>query len=232
MENRANPRAHTNNSVKIQNQARRAWAALVGRSTPKNTYEVGDWEEGGGEDRERVRRVEHFDNGEGVVAVGAPVALLLLLKLNSGREVSPGQSAFDPQGEHAGTEPTVKAGQPKQDTLLPRDSKSLALFEKEEGRRGGGQVKALQSLSVEAVGEEGCFPGEQVKGIARHWVSCIAPVVAVVFPGGHFRHCEDMVAPEAELYFPKSHSVGVEEEGPLYAPGGVGVHSGEPAWEE
>jgi hypothetical protein len=67
---------------------------------------------------------------------------------------------------------------------------------------------ALQSVSVEAGGEEGCFPGEQVKGIARHWVSCIAPVVAVVFPGGHFRHCEDVVAPDAELYFPRSHLCG------------------------
>jgi len=197
----------------------------VGRSTPKNTYEVGVKEVGGREDWERVVRVGQVEKGEGEEAVseGAPaiVTLLLLLKLNSGREVSPGQNTFDPQGEQAGTLPTVKAGHPKQDTLLPRDSKSLALFEKEEGRRGGGHIKALQSFSVEAVGEEGCFPGEQVKGIARHWVSCIAPVVAVVFPGGHFRHCEDVVAPDAELYFPRSHCVGVEEEGPLYAPGGV-----------
>jgi len=205
----------------MQNQARRIWAAVAGRSTPKNTYEVGDWEVGGREDWERLERVGQVDKGEGGVSVGAPVALLLLLKLNSGREVSPGHKTFDPQGEHAGTEPTVKAGQPKQDTLLPSDSLSLALFEKDEGRRGGGQVKALQSFSVEAVGEEGCFPGEQVKGIARHCVSCIAPVVAVVFPDGHFRHCEDKVAPEAVLYFPRSHCVGVEEEGPLYAPGGV-----------
>ena len=192
----------------------------MGRSTPKNTYEVGVKEEGGRVDWERVERVGQVDKGEGEEEVGA-IVTLLLLKLNSGREVSPGQNTFDPQGEQAGTLPTVKAGHPKQDTLLPRDSKSLALFEKEEGRRGGGHVKALQSFSVEAVGEEGCFPGEQVKGIARHWVSCIAPVVAVVFPGGHFRHCEDMVAPDAELYFPRSHWVGVEEEGPLYAPGGV-----------
>jgi len=198
----------------MQNQARRAWAAVVGRRTPKNKYEVGDWEVGGREDWERVKRVGQVDEvkGEEAVLEGAPVAVaLLLLKLNSGREVSPGQKTFDPQDEHAGTLPTVKAGHPKQDTLVPRDSKSLALFEKEEGRRGGRQVKALQSLSVEAVGEEGCFPGGQVKGIVRHWVSCIAPVVAVVFPGGHDRHCEGLVAPEAELYFPRSHCVGVEE---------------------
>ena len=67
----------------------------------------------------------------------------------------------------------------------------------------------------------GCLPAGQAKGRARHCVSCVAPVEAVVFPLGQAVHCVTEIAPGMPLKVPRGHSVG--EVAPVAPPLGGGA---------
>jgi len=95
-----------------------------------------------------------------------------------------------------------------------RASLSLEKEAKEEGRRGKVQSRGLQSAREEAEEVVGCLPGGQEKGRERHWVCCMAPGEAVVFPRGHRVHWDTERAPGVPLNVPRGHCVGEEAEGP------------------
>ena len=73
------------------------------------------------------------------------------------------------------------------------------------------------------------MPAGQAKGRARHCVSCVAPVEAVVFPLGQAVHCVSETAPGMPLKVPRGHSVGEAAEGPLKDPAGESVQLTDPA---
>ena len=51
--------------------------------------------------------------------------------------------------------------------------------------------------------------------MAKHWLLCVAPVEAVVFPAGQSVHWAWLTAPVKLLYLPRGHREGEEEEGPV-----------------
>ena len=61
----------------------------------------------------------------------------------------------------------------------------------------------------------GCLPAGQAKGRARHCVSCVEPVEAVVFPLGQAVHCVIETAPEKPRKVPRLHCVGCVAPGPV-----------------
>ena len=65
--------------------------------------------------------------------------------------------------------------------------------------------------------------------MARHWLSCVAPVEAVVFPTGQVLHWDSSTAPWTLLNLPKGHSVGEVAAAPLKEPGGEVEQVEEPA---
>ena len=95
--------------------------------------------------------------------------------------------------------PIVPLAQPKQERLVARAKESEPKPAKAEGRRGCGQVRGAQSAREAADAELGCLPAGQAKGRARHCVSCVAPVEAVVFPLGQAVHCVSEIAPGMPL---------------------------------
>lgn len=199
--------ANINSEKKITNQARRGWAAVLGMETPKKAVDVAAEARllGVVADVDIASRAGQAAKGEVSAplpcanALGAPLAEAPPLKLYKGREVKPGQKEVLSQGVQAGTVPIVPPAQPKQERLCVSATLSEPKLAKAEGRKGGGQVREAQSAREAATARRGCLPAGQVKGRARHCVSCVAPVEAVVFPLGHAVHCDSATAPVMPL---------------------------------
>ena len=204
--------ARIKSQEKITTQARRDWEEVAGRGTPKNIVEV-PVEVGVDADLGKDARAGHAGKGEVGVppcasALVAPLINASALKLYRGREVKPGQKEALSQGAQAGTLPSVPLAHPRQDRLCASACASEAYLRNAEGRRGVGQVRGAQSANEAAEGRRGCWPGGQEKGRARHCVSCVAPVEAVVFPAGQAVHCVDETAPLNPRKVPRLHCVG------------------------
>ncbi len=226
---KATSKARKTNQENITTQESRDWPAVVGRSTPKKTAEV-PAEAGAEAAEDSAAPVRDASGGQAekgdmgaplpcASALGALAARTPALKLYRGREVNPGQMLAASQGVQAGNAPKVPLKQPTQERLCARAAASEAKLANAEGRRGSGQARGAQSAREAAEAEVGCLPGGQAKGRARHCVSCVAPVEAVVFPLGQAVHCVIDTAPGKPLKVPRGHCEG--EVAPVAPPTGA-----------